>query len=1224
MQRFAFELRKLRQEAGGITYRAMARGTGYSLTTLSRAAAGEQLPSLPVTLAYVAACGGDGEEWERRWLAADAETTAAAVAADDSDPPYQGLARFEPGDRERYFGRERLVGEVLMLVRGRRFSAVFGPSGSGKSSLLRAGLIPALQTEPSPQLRPAAIRILTPGPHPARAHTALFTPKDGPGETVVVIDQFEEVFTLCTDPAERKAFIDLALTALQPGSRLRVVLAVRADFYGRCAEHDALAQALGTTSLLVGPMNPAELREAIVKPAMASGLIVEQALTARIVEEVTGEPGGLPLMSHALLETWHRRKGRTLGKAAYDAVGGIHGAIARTAEDVHTQLTPAQADLVRRIMLRLITPGEGTPDTRRPAPRTELDFGDPNGTAKVLEHLALARLLTLEQDTVDLAHEALIAAWPRLQAWINEARDRLRLHRQLTEAARTWDNLDRDPGALYRGTRLTAAEDTFLRTDVESDLTALEREFLVFSTTARRREEEAAGRTTRRLRQFTLALSILLVLALTAGLIAWQQYRVSEQQRHQALTAQRMAVSRQLAAESDGLIGANPDLASLLAVQAYRTSPTKEAIASLFAAAALPLQHRLTVHTDGVTSVAFSPDGHTLATGGDDEVRLWDVATGKLRTTMKTLGSVESVAFSPDGHTLASSESEGKDQPFDGEVRLWDAATGKLRTTMKTLSSVESVAFSPDGHTLASGRVDGKILLWDVATGKLRTTLNGQTDGVASVAFSPDGHTLASSESGGKDQMSDGKILLWDAATGKLRTTLKTLSSVESVAFSPDGHTLASGRVDGKILLWDVATGKLRTTLNGQTDGVASVAFSPDGHTLASAGADEKVRLWDAATGKLHSTLNGHTGIVASVAFSPDGHTLASAGADNTVRLWDTAAGSPQATLNAPGGVAQVAFSPDGRTLAGGGVDEKVRLWDAATGKLRATLNATDGVASVAFSPDGRILAASGVADYDGAVWLWDTATGKLRTTLNATDTAEDTVESVAFSPDGRTLASSGDDGSVLLWDVVTGKLRSTLSGHRDNWFTKSVAFSPDSHTLAGAGDDGKFRLWDTTTGKLRASFKAHVGGAESVAFSPGGRTLASGGVDEKVRLWDVATGKLRATLNGHTDGVASVAFSPDGRTLASGGDDRTVRLWNIATSGLLNTLNGHTDTVDSVAFSPDGRTLASGGVDEKVRLWDVSLSDPLSAMRKIDQAVHRSLTQSERSAYLADQPEIA
>jgi transcriptional regulator with XRE-family HTH domain len=337
VQRFAFELRKLRLGADGITYRSLARRAGYSVTTLSQAAAGEQLPTLPVVLAYAGACGADPAEWEARWKAAVEESADDGSRDDDGAlAPYRGLARFETGDSDLFFGREQLTTDLVDLLRRRRFAAVFGPSGSGKSSLLRAGLIPALRRAQAPGPRPAAIRILTPGERPARSHAPLLTPAlpregDEGADTFLIVDQFEEVFTLCHDTAERARFIDLLLTARHPESRLRVLLAVRGDFYGRCAEHRELADALRDANLLTGPMSRTELRDAVVKPATAAGLTVERALTTRLVEEIADAPGGLPLLSHALLETWRRRRGKTLTMAGYEAAGCLDGAIAKTA-----------------------------------------------------------------------------------------------------------------------------------------------------------------------------------------------------------------------------------------------------------------------------------------------------------------------------------------------------------------------------------------------------------------------------------------------------------------------------------------------------------------------------------------------------------------------------------------------------------------------------------------------------------------------------------------------------------------------------------------------------------------------------------------------------------------------------------------------------------------------------------------------------------------------------
>ncbi|SOE79098.1 WD40 repeat [Streptomyces sp. OV198] len=833
----------------------------------------------------------------------------------------------------------------------------------------------------------------------------------------MIVDQFEEVFTLCHDPAERAAFIDMLLTARQPDSRLRILLAVRADFYGRCAGHPGLAEALRDANLLVGPMSPVELREAIVKPTAAEGLTEERALTSRLVEEVANAPGGLPLLSHVLLETWRRRRGKTMTLAGYEAAGGMEGAVAKTAEDAYGRFTAAQAAAARRLLLRLVAPGDGALDTRRPADREELQAtgAQETETENVLEALAQARLLILDGDTVELAHEALLTAWPRLSDWIEQERERLRAHRKLAEAAHAWEDLGRDTGALYRGTRLASAQEHFGSAQA-ADLTRLEHAFLTASITAHKQEEQAAARTTRRLRALTASLAVLLVLAVIAGLVAWQQSRLSNQQKHSADSARQVALSRQLAAQSSALIDTNSDLASLLAVQAYRTSATSQAIESLYAAAAVPLKHRLTGQRGAVSSVAFSPDGRTLATGStsDDQLWLWDTRTGRLGRTFNGQSEATAlVAFSPDGQTLTTAGN------FGHGVDLWNVTTGHAR--MNPLAYPEAAdwesqgaateAFTADGRILAVGGEDGTLQLWDTRTGRLRRSLAGHAHGVRSVAFSPDGRTLASGDD-------DGSVRLWDMTLGASNSVLADpRMKADLMAFSPDAGTLATASISGLgAYLWDTRTGRLRVRLDvGAAPAVNSVAFSPDGRTLATATTAIGVQLWNAATGGLRRNLEDDTAAVTSVAFSADERMLATGSEDGTVRLWDPGTHRNLKTLPGnPSTVTTVTFSPDGRTLATGGVkDRTVQLWDTTSGHSRASLAGYSGEAgSVAFSPDSRVLAIGAI---DGTVRLWDAATGSALATLTG---HTNTVLALVFSSDSHTLLTAGADQTVRLWNI--------------------------------------------------------------------------------------------------------------------------------------------------------------------------------------------------------------
>ncbi|MGG2460532.1 trypsin-like peptidase domain-containing protein [Streptomyces sp. RGM 3693] len=1148
--------------------------------------------------------------------------------------PYRGLEPFTGEHAEWFHGRDAAIERVLAGLAEHRHALLLGPSGSGKSSLIQAGVLPALAAGGLPGSDRWLPVLTRPGQDLWAELERADLPRAGTDGIVaaaerrlaaepayqrmlLVIDQFEE---LLTQPSSGPQPPDGLLNALEQitavissHTALSVILVMRDDFYPRLAAlaPDLLDAAAPGLLNVPATLSPQDLQAIITLPAHAAGAHFEEGLPERIIANLlaNGHTGPaarrtpvtlLPPLELALSQLWERRQDGYLTHQAYHDIGEVTGSLATWCNTALDHLPATQRPTAQRILTALVRPADDThliPAVRQQLPLTTLrdlatDTPSDQPASQTIDEVIAAltrhRIITTHtehtagqphttpgQPVAELIHDALIRDWTELRHWVAQDHQFHDWLRRAGEQRDRWAERE-NPGDLLHGTDLAEGLGWSKQRSLPRDVAA----FL----TASHQRQQAAIRRTRRLNAFLA--SALVVAVIAAGVSLWQWQT--------AITAQRVAESRQLAAQSTALISGNPDLASLLAIQAYRTSHTTEATTSLYAAAALPLQHVL-FHYHPVYTLAFSPDGRTLATSSDNgTAQLLDVATLKTRVTLTGDGPAESVAFSPDGHTLAT----GSD---DGPARLWDVATGKTRTTLTGHDSpVFSVAFSPDGRTLATGSDDGTARLWDVATGKTRTTLTGHDSPVLSVAFSPDGRTLATSSD-------NGTARLWEVATGKTRTILT--GTATQVAFSRDG-TLATGSLDGTAQLWDVATGKTRTTLTGHNGSVYTLAFSPDGHTLATGSLDGTVQLWEVATGQARTTPTSHTSEVRSLAFSPDGHTLATSSNDGTARLWDVAAtGQPRTTL--PGPAESVAFSPDGHTLATSSKDGVARLWEVATGKTRTTLTGS----SVAFSPDGHTLATGSL---DGTARLWDVATGKTRTTLTGHTS---TVRSVAFSPDGHTLATGSNDGTARLWDVATGKTRVTLTGHTSDgvW---SVAFSPDGHTLATGSSYGRARLWDVATGKTRATLTG-----SSVAFSPDGHTLATGR-GATARLWDVATGKTRTTLTdqtGRTYDVLTVAFSPDGRTLATGGssvdnnEDAPARLWDVATGQARTTRTGHTSEVRSVAFSPDGHTLATGSADG-TWLWDIALPDQDGAISKICQTIHRDLTPEERSVYLPGQ----
>ena len=1222
----------------------MGQRTGQGASTLSQAAGGERLPTLPVVLAYVRACGGDEQEWEVRWREAAAEAAADPRAEDENvEPPYRGLTRFEPGDADLFFGRDQLTDHLLELTRSRRFTAVFGPSGSGKSSLLRAGLIPRLRTGDQLGPQPVALRVLTPGEHPMRTHEQRLMPKVAAGETWLIVDQFEELYTLCHDPAERDQFLHRLLAATDPASKLRVVTAVRADFLGRCAEHSQLTAALQDGTVLVGPMSRDELRQAIVKPAQAAGLIVERGLTTRILNEIEGEPGALPLMSHVLRETWRRRRGRALTEEVYEAAGGVHGAIAQTAEDVYAGLSAEHAQLARLVLLRLIIPGEGSQDTRRPVDRSELDFAPgPTSAAHtpveaadvslVLDRLARARLITLDQGTVDLAHEALITAWPRLSGWIDEKREQLRVHRRLTEAARTWDELGRDAGALYRGTRLAAAREQLSG----AALTPLERAFLNASSAARQGER-------RRRRGLVGALAVLVVLALVAGVVAWQQNRTSDRRRDEA-------EARRTAAVADGMRFSDPVTAMRLSVAAWRLADTTETRSALIGAMAQREQDAFAVPGadagfDGSDNQTrrLTADGRSVVSVTADRVRIWDLRTRRLTLSApgpgKLMADGTTAVVGPDGRTLALPTVE------DG-IKLWDVRSARVTRTLAKVASEEREIVLGERTLAAVDANDGYIHAFDLHSGRRILRIPAPGGSESAMAVSPDGRWLA--------LCADTHPEIWDLAHRR-RVSASWAPNVRaadctdhSLAFTPDSTALAVV-IDHGIGEWDLRTGRRTVFLEG--DGATEVWFGSDGGFLVATGPG-RLLVWRAAYPDLpvlrqrltaddwsDVTLDRAAGAVRYLNTSSTVVRSLSLGRATT-KLW------PDQRAD------QAELSGDGRMLARVlETDDRQRLQvldthdgrvvfepeaEACPGKEDEDEGACVGV--MALSGDGRYLARSRRVEShrkgtSGAtrITVWDVRTGRECATVGIRPDHDGffAVNGLALDTHAHTLLvyRQAFRPTVEVWDVRREKHVKTVRSSR----SASSVDESDSVRIALRPDNGSVVTQEGLVADLRAGRMApRVLGDELIstaAFSPDGTRLAVGDAMGRVTLWDGASRTRLGVLDGSlsdagvdaTGPVSALAFAHDGRTLAVGGWAGTVQLWDVPSQRLLGSaLPTPGDKVLALSFGSGDGTLYASGANVPIQKYDIT---PAHLVAQVCKRTGSGLSKRDWRTYLPNVP---
>ena len=1222
--------------------------------------------------------------------------------------PYRGLFAFREEDAGFFFGRETFTARLVEAVEQTSMVAVIGPSGSGKSSVIFAGLLPRLRDSDAggDGRQPWHVIAFRPGSRPFEALAEVLVPllESGMsatdrlieirklatalagaaldlssvmreirakhpvlGRPLLVVDQFEELYTLCQDPDTRRRFLDVLFEAidasrLEPAARLALTL--RADFMGHASAYRPFADALQDHNVILGPMTHEELARAIASPAAKQGRAFESGLAERIMGDVGDEPGNLPLLEFALTTLWERQSAGWLTHDAYEAIGRVEGALAGYADQVYKQLRPEEQEVARRVFVQLVRPGEGTEDTRRVATRAEL--GD--AAWPLVQKLADARLVVTNRDaggheTAEVVHEALLRSWGRLRQWMEQDRTFRTWQERLRFALRQWEASGHDEGALLRGAPLAEAEGWLGQRGRE--LGEAERGFVEHGVDVRDREfterhaqleREAASAKSLRRRAVFLAgalvvAGILGIAAVVLGQQAVSSARRADSERQRAEHEARVARSRELAAASTINLDVDPERSILLALQAISETRAVDGTTLPEAETALHrainasrLQLTLRGHSDRIIRARFSPDGTRIVTASEDNTaRVWDASDG--RGILVLAGHTDKLvdaAFSPDGKTIATAS-------LDKTIKLWDAVSGHaLRTLSGHTDAVYSVTFSPDGQHLASRGKDLTVRYWSISSSVELQRYSILSEGSLSLSFSPDGKRLASTTS----QISS-TASIWDLSTGKQQLLTGHSATIRGLAFSPDGSHIATTSADRSMKVWDVLTGRELLTLTDNTLAAAGIAFSPDGTHIATANIDSTATLWDSISGRELSkfvgaaanlgvlrftpdgkrligsgifsaakvwevasgneivTLAGHRGRVTSIDVSPDSKRVLTASEDGTAKVWNIDPRGESLILAQPPSVSWLAISRDGARIATDGEDKSatVKVWETDTGReVMVIADIVKPSADIDFSPDGTRIVTTAL---EGTMQttLWDLASGKALQTLAGHSKG---VLDAVFSPDGKRLATASSDMTAKVWDLSTGRELLTLAGHTGVIY--QVRFSPDGKQLATAGYDKVAKVWDATSGQELHTLRGHTGAVRDVAFIPDGSLLATASSDTTARLWDSRTGRQLRTLVGHSTKVSSVAFSADGKYLATASDDKTAKVWDVATGRELITLIGHTRGVQGAVFTPDGKRLITAAWDGTIRTWILPIDELVALARS---RVTRALTADECRQYL-------